>query len=202
MVGILMLAAAFTAAAPIHPQDWINASDYPAAAETAGAQTSQRLAFVIDPDGNATACAPLMAQSTGKFDTPVCNRLMKRSHFQPATENGRPTWGVWTMTVNFMTPGSAPIHVVNYDIVVPVNRLPGKPVPQGVVIQQLVNSDGKVEACNIVQGSTYDAINKLACNVATVLPVAHVADGAGAPVRSVVQQTVMFAVDPAAAQHK
>jgi hypothetical protein len=179
----------------VKPERWFTLDDYPGVVAGTTAQSSQRVAIVVDPTGKPAACEPLMAQSQGRFDWPVCDRLMKRGHFMPATENGRPTWGVWTMTANFAV-GSPLATMVSYDIVVPVNRLPGSGAPQGVKIEQLVDQQGKVEACTVTQPSPDAALNGLACRVATVLPLAQVKDRSGAPVRAVVAQTVMFAVNP------
>jgi hypothetical protein len=196
MIGILALAAAFTAPQSIRADHWLTPDDYPGVVAGTTAQVSQRLAIVVDPQGKPAGCEPIMNQSQGNFDWPICQSLLKRSRFAPATENGRPTWGVWTMTINFSM-GSHKADPVSYDIVVPVNRLPGSGRPQGVKIEQLVDQSGKVEACTVAEASPEAALNRLACNVANVLPVAQVKDRAGAPVRSVVSQTVMFAVDPA-----
>jgi hypothetical protein len=198
MIGLLMLATAFAAPQSIHPEHWLNNDDdTPAVAWGKAARAAQRVAIVVDPKGKATACEPLMGRNEGNFDWPVCERLVKRSRFEPATENGRPTWGVWTMTINFAMGMERIQNAVAYDIVVPVNHLPGSGEPQGVKIQQLVDEAGKVEACTVIEPSREPALNALACKVATVLPIAHVKDHAGAPVRSVVIQTVVFAVDPA-----
>lgn len=199
MIGMMMLAAAFAAPQAVHFENWLNLDDYPAPAAGKVAQISQRLAIVVDPKGKPASCEPLMAQRNGIADWPICNRLLKRSRFTPATEDGRPTWGVWTMTANFWM-GSRLSTMVAYDIVVPVNRLPGNGDPQAVTIEQLVDQQGKVEACTVRKASPEAALNKLACDVAIVLPVAHVTDRAGAPVRSVAMQTVMFAVDPGKAR--
>lgn len=200
MIGLLMLVTAFTAPQSIHADRWLDTDDYPGVAAGQTARVSQRVAIVVDPKGKAAACEPLMDRSQGNFDWPVCAALLKRSRFAPATENGQPTWGVWTMTINFSMGNAMPGHGVSYDIVVPVNRLPGRGDPQGVKIEQLVDQRGKVEACTVTEPSPEAALNTLACKVATMLPVAHVKDRAGAAVRSVVTQTVMFAVQPAAHQ--
>jgi hypothetical protein len=195
MIGLMMLAATFTAPQAIDMTRWVKARDYPAAAAQNAAQASQRVAILVDPEGKPAACEPLMQQNAGNFVGSVCDTIMQRSRFNPAVENGRPTWGVWTTAINFIMPDQTSPNAIAYDIVVPVNRLPGKGDPQGVRIEQLVDAQGKVEACTITEASTYDALNRLACSVATVLPIAHAKDRAGAPVRSVVRQTVLFAVD-------
>lgn len=199
MIVLWMLAAAFSAPQSIHAEHWLNASDYPGVGQGTIVRVPRRVAIVVDPRGKAVACEPVMDSSQGNFDWPVCDVLVKRSRFAPATENGQPAWGVWTMAINFATGTGTPQNGVAYDVVVPVNRLPGRGDPQAVKIEQLVDQQGKVEACTVTEPSREPVLDTLACKVATMLPIAHVTDRAGAPVRSVVAQTVMFAVDPAKA---
>ncbi len=201
MIGLMMLAAAFAPAEPIHPEVWLSSNDYPKSMTGDDTQTSQRIALLISPEGKPTACELLMVENVGRFNAPICQRLTKRGQFKPAMENGNPTWGIWTTTVNFLIPSNADLHFINYDIIAPVNKLPGKGIPQGVTINQLVDVHGKVEACIVPKGSAYDTLNRLACAVTNVLPMEHIVDGAGRPVRSVVKQTVLFVVDPAATKH-
>jgi len=200
MIGLMLAAATFIAAEPIDPERWLTVNDYPRSAVRYNGQTSQRIAITVDPDGRTAACQLVMAQSES-FEKQVCNILKSRGRFRPAVESGHPTWGVYTMTISFLMSNKTSPSLVMYDVVVPVNRLPGTGVPQGVEIVQLVSADGKIEACNVTNPSAYAALNKLACKVATVLPIRSVTDHAGASVRAVVKQTVMFAVDPAASPH-
>jgi TonB family protein len=69
-----------------------SADDYPAAAQSAGAEGTSQAILTVGPDGRVIACN--LARSTGNssLDSATCNILRRRARFTPARDSsGNPT---------------------------------------------------------------------------------------------------------------
>jgi protein TonB len=68
------------------------ADDYPASAQSAGAEGSVRAVLSIGPDGRVTGCNVTQSSGNSSLDSATCNILRRRAKFVPARDsNGQPT---------------------------------------------------------------------------------------------------------------
>jgi protein TonB len=69
-----------------------SADDYPASAQSSGAEGTVRASLTIGPDGRVTGCNITQSSGNGALDSATCNILRRRAKFTPARDsNGNPT---------------------------------------------------------------------------------------------------------------
>jgi protein TonB len=69
-----------------------SADDYPAAAQSAGAEGTAQAQLTIGPDGRVVGCNLVRSTGNGALDSATCNILRRRAKFTPARDNnGQPT---------------------------------------------------------------------------------------------------------------
>ena len=69
-----------------------SADDYPAAAQSAGAEGTAQAQLSIGPDGRVTGCNLTRSTGNGALDSATCNILRRRAKFTPARDsNGNAT---------------------------------------------------------------------------------------------------------------
>lgn len=69
-----------------------SADDYPASAQSAGAEGTAQASLTIGPDGRVTGCNLIRSTGNGALDSATCNILRRRAKFTPARDsNGNPT---------------------------------------------------------------------------------------------------------------
>ena len=68
-----------------------SADDYPASAQSSGAEGTVRASLTIGPDGRVVACNVTQSSGNGSLDSATCNILRRRAKFTPARDqNGQP----------------------------------------------------------------------------------------------------------------
>jgi len=66
--------------------------DYPASAQSAGAEGTVRASLTIGPDGRVAGCNIIQSSGNGSLDSATCNILRRRAKFVPARDsNGNAT---------------------------------------------------------------------------------------------------------------
>ena len=69
-----------------------SADDYPASAQSSGAEGTTRASLTIGPDGRVTGCNIIQSSGNGALDSATCNILRRRAKFVPARDsNGNAT---------------------------------------------------------------------------------------------------------------
>jgi protein TonB len=69
-----------------------SADDYPAAAQSAGAEGTAQASLSIGPDGRVVSCSITRSSGNSSLDSATCNILRRRAKFTPARDsNGQPT---------------------------------------------------------------------------------------------------------------
>ncbi len=69
-----------------------SADDYPASAQSAGAEGTVQASLTIGPDGRVVGCNVTRSSGNSSLDGATCNILRKRAKFTPARDsNGQPT---------------------------------------------------------------------------------------------------------------
>jgi protein TonB len=69
-----------------------SADDYPAAAQSAGAEGTAQATLTIGPDGRVVSCNLSRSTGNSSLDSATCNILRRRAKFTPARDsNGQPT---------------------------------------------------------------------------------------------------------------
>jgi protein TonB len=71
--------------------------DYPASAQSAGAEGSAQAQLTIGPDGRVVGCSLVRSTGNGALDSATCNILRRRAKFTPARDSsGNPTTDTYT----------------------------------------------------------------------------------------------------------
>jgi protein TonB len=66
--------------------------DYPASAQSAGAEGTAQAQLTIGPDGRVVGCSLIRSTGNGALDAATCNILRRRAKFTPARDSsGNPT---------------------------------------------------------------------------------------------------------------
>jgi periplasmic protein TonB len=74
-----------------------SSDDYPASAQSAGAEGSAQAQLTIGTDGRVVGCSLLRSTGNGALDSATCNILRRRAKFTPARDSsGRPTTDTYT----------------------------------------------------------------------------------------------------------
>jgi protein TonB len=69
-----------------------SADDYPASAQSAGAEGTTRASLTIGPDGRVVGCSVVQSSGNTALDSATCNILRRRAKFVPARDsNGNAT---------------------------------------------------------------------------------------------------------------
>ena len=69
-----------------------SADDYPASAQSSGAEGTAQATLTISPDGRVVGCNLIRSTGNGALDSATCNILRRRAKFTPARDsNGNPT---------------------------------------------------------------------------------------------------------------
>jgi len=69
-----------------------SADDYPAAAQSAGAEGTAQAQLTIGPDGRVVGCNLTRSTGNSSLDSATCNILRRRAKFTPARDsNGQAT---------------------------------------------------------------------------------------------------------------
>jgi periplasmic protein TonB len=69
-----------------------SADDYPAAAQSSGAEGTAQATLTIGPDGRVVGCNLSRSTGNSSLDSATCNILRRRAKFTPARDsNGQPT---------------------------------------------------------------------------------------------------------------
>jgi protein TonB len=64
-----------------------SADDYPASAQSSGAEGTVRASLTIGPDGRVTGCNIIQSSGNGSLDSTTCNILRRRAKFTPARDS-------------------------------------------------------------------------------------------------------------------
>jgi len=64
-----------------------SADDYPAAAQSAGAEGTAQASLTIGPDGRVVGCNLVRSSGNSSLDSATCNILRRRAKFTPARDN-------------------------------------------------------------------------------------------------------------------
>ena len=74
-----------------------SSDDYPASAQSAGAEGSAQAQLTIGADGRVVGCSLVRSTGNGALDTATCNILRRRAKFTPARDSsGNPTTDTYT----------------------------------------------------------------------------------------------------------
>jgi len=71
--------------------------DYPASAQSSGAEGTAQAQLTIGSDGRVVSCNLIRSTGNGALDSATCNILRRRAKFTPAVDsNGQPTTDTYT----------------------------------------------------------------------------------------------------------
>jgi TonB family protein len=67
-----------------HPDWWFGPEDYPSDMVRSGQESEVEVRLLVDASGRPTKCTSLSHFKQKEFDQVVCDKFMKRAHFEPA----------------------------------------------------------------------------------------------------------------------
>lgn len=198
LLSIVLAGAAVTAAAPIAPNEWFTSKEHPKTALLVGERGPIAYSIDVAPDGTALRCG-----TAGKtdLDLKVCELVMKRAKFSPATDaQGKPAFGLHEGVASFLMPGRNSRRPDRAKLAVTVEQLPaGVTSPAYARVAFMVDSGGAISDCASTAGERrrflqiVEALGPAACDklVKDYRPV-PARDAAGNAVASVQSVMVRF----------
>lgn len=203
LLSTILAGAAVVAVTPLEPATWFNSKEHPKTALAVAERGAISYTIDVSPDGTALRCH---TPGTTDLDLKVCELVMKRARFQPASdEQGRPAFGLHEGVASFLLPGKNSRRPERAKITVTVDRLPdGIASPAYAKVAFLVGNAGAISNCGSTAAErrrsfqTFEALGPSACEhlIGDYRP-AVVRDAAGNPVASVQTVMVRFEVRPA-----
>jgi hypothetical protein len=202
LLSIVLADAAAVPAAPIEGNTWFTSKDSPKTAMQVAARGHVAYRIDIAPDGTAIRCTP---QNSGELDGKVCDLVMKRARFRPATDDqGRPAFAVHDGVAAFLMPGGPP-RPDRAKLAVAVDGLPaGVTGPAYARVAFVVDATGAISQCAATAGErrrfmqTIEALVPAACEAAmNGYHPAPARNTAGEAVASVQSISVRFDQRPA-----
>ncbi|WP_341207619.1 TonB family protein [uncultured Sphingomonas sp.] len=154
---------------------------------------------LVDPTGKPQTCGVASSSGSKDLDLKACAAAVLRGKYTPATdENKRPLYGIlrlrvrWILTNVFDGPSGKPQSPP--DIVFEVAKLPEARRSVQVALTYLVNEQGAIERCSVLQSSGFKAFDASACSTMKKLyRFAPAKDKADKPWPVVRMQRVEFA---------
>jgi hypothetical protein len=146
------------------PARWVRASDLPRISGDVAVTTFD---LTIDKAGKPVGCAIIVSSGQDDLDNSVCNAVMKRARFRPASEaNGSTIYSVRRDRV-IWKPQERGDNTVNDDPDLVITT-PDLQTHAGVLVEVLleVGTEGDTKKCTAVQSSRDNRLDALACEVA------------------------------------
>lgn len=197
-IAIILMGAAVAPATPVEPRTWFTSQENPKTALQVAERGAIPYTIDVAPDGKALRCAT--PGQTG-LDQRVCELVMKRARFLPATDDrGQPAFAVYEGVASFLLPGKherPDPAKLNFA----VDGLPGGIAsPAYAKVALLVDGAGAIRHCAATAGEqrrriqVVEALGPTACaHLAKDYRPPLARDGAGAAVPSV--QTVLVRLE-------
>lgn len=198
---IILAGAALAPAAPLEPNKWFTSKEHPKTALMVAQRGHVAYTIDVSPDGTALRCEP---QSKTELDLRVCELVMERARFAPATdEQGRPAFGLYEGVASFLMPGNSR-RPDRAKLAFPIDRLPGDVAsPAYAKVAFIVDSAGAISHCASMAEErrrsfhTIEALGPDACARLTKdYRPAPARNAAGDPVTSVQSIVVRFERQP------
>jgi hypothetical protein len=203
LLSIVLAGAAVVPAAPIAANTWFTSKDNPKTAMEVARRGHVAYRIDVAPDGTAIRCE---TPETEQLDHKVCELVMKRARFRPATdERGQPAFAVHDGVSSFLMPGGPP-RPDRARLTVAVESLPaGVTGPAYARVAFAVDAAGAVSQCAAMAS---EPRRRFMQNVEALVPAACAAvakdyratparNAAGEAVASVQNLTVRFDARPA-----
>jgi len=146
------------------PARWVRASDLPRISGDVAVTTFD---LTINKAGKPVGCAIIVSSGQDDLDNSVCNAVMKRARFKPASEaNGSTIYSVRRDRV-IWKPQERGDNTVNDDPDLVITT-PDVQTHAGALVEVLleVGPEGDTKKCTAVQSSRANRLDALACEVA------------------------------------
>lgn len=152
------------------PATWVQARDLPRIDENAAVTTFD---LTVDKSGNPVRCTIIIESGANDLDTAVCEAVMKRARFRPATDiDGLPVYYVRRDRVVWLPQAAGRNRSYDgADVVIASPEVSGKTDRLAEVLLSF-DEDGSVSKCSISDTSGKEDLDQLACRVASDQQVA------------------------------
>lgn len=173
------------------PATWVQARDLPKIDDDTAVTTFD---LTVNKSGNPVRCEIVMESGAKDLDAAVCNAVMKRARFRPATGIDRsPIFYVRRDRVIWVPKAAHGNRSYDdADIVVTTPEVAGKDHKLAEVLLS-IEKDGSVSRCSVREGSGQNHLDQLACRVASDQQIARpISDATGERVPGIRSLFVAF----------
>lgn len=172
MIWLAMLVlgeqAALTPVAVSNAGEMLTSDDYETRPAGLGKSGFTVVEVLVDATGKPQTCGVAATSGSNDLDLKACAAAVLRGKYTPAAdENGLPMHGVYRMRVRWVlqsffdgAPGSPKSPA---DLVLEVAKLPEGRRSVEVTLAYLVNEQGAVQRCSVLQSSGFQTFDASAC---------------------------------------
>lgn len=163
-IAVLALLLPLQLAVPLKQDDWVLHQHYPGAQRGRRNSGMTKVAVSIDPAGKVIECRLASSSGHAELDRRACAAILVRAKFEPARdEHGRAVASLWMQIVSWQIYGERQKHGSALDRIFTVTKLPGNDDQASLSVRIRTNADGKIEHCEIDEGSGNIVLDRIAC---------------------------------------
>jgi TonB family protein len=167
MIWLTLLAAGEQATfAPVGVRNvgsLLSSDDYPFRANGTGKSGLSGVDILVDPGGKPLTCSVVVSSGSEDLDVHACAAAIRRGSFTPAVdETGRPMHGVYRLQVRWQLPDGDQ-KTTPPDVTLEVSKLPEDRRRPTVFLGYLVDEQGRITRCAVLESSKLPAYDAAAC---------------------------------------
>jgi Gram-negative bacterial TonB protein C-terminal len=170
--------------------------DVPIGVFETGKPVSVPFRLTLAPNGRILDCKAESPTDNPALNAHTCTTIRRRGPFQPATQDGKPVYGVYrsVATFSFGDDSGKPLSYVTNDLDISLSRLPKGMMSQAsVAFTVAVDATGKLTACQGKVANADPSLVKIGCDqLVRTYKAVPAATAAGIPVESVQTAVVLF----------
>lgn len=175
-LAMLMLGeqAALTPVTVRNDAELLTSDDYVTRATGLGKSGFTVVEVLVDATGKPQTCGVAATSGSKDLDLRACAAAVLRGKYTPAAdENGLPMYGVHRLRVRWVLQsffdGTAPTPKSPADLVLEVAKLPEGRKSVNVALAYLVDEQGVIQRCSVLESSGFQAFDSGACSAMTKL---------------------------------
>ena len=165
MIWLALLMAGEQAITPVGARDpdrWLSTEDYPLRAGGTGKSGLSGVDVFVDPAGKPQTCTVAVSSGSEDLDVQACAAAIRRGSYTPAAEAGRPMHGVYRLQVRWLLPDDDRA-ITPPDVTLDVAKLPAGQRLLRMGLGYLVDEQGRITRCTVLQPSRFPAYDAAAC---------------------------------------
>lgn len=145
------------------PASWASSEDYPVESMLTGEHGRTGFSLEVDPDGRVASCTIFTSSGFPRLDDLTCALVTRRARFIPAVdEAGRPAFGRYAQHMRWELDRDGSLSAKSLAWKRPQSSVAKK--ERGTVLfGAVVQTDGSVGDCTIIESSGYPALDAETC---------------------------------------